>query len=266
MPDAGPVRVTLLGTGTSTGIPVIGCSCRVCRSADERDRRLRCSCLIEAGGVSVLVDAGPDFRQQALRAGIGTIDAVFITHHHFDHVAGLDDLRPFLFRNRRPIPCYAFPETADVLRRMYGYIFEDGSYPGVPNLQLRAVDGPFRVASRDDPSRTIGIDPIEAWHADLRVAVPRVGRFAYATDVSRFAPAALRRLEGLDVLVLDALRREPHPAHLTIDGAIALSERLRVPRTVLIHMTHSVLHAEENARLPEGVELGHDGQVLQARL
>ena len=180
-------------------------------------------------------------------------------------MAGLDDLRPFLFANRRPIPCYAFPETAEVLRRTHGYIFEDGSYPGVPRLELREIDGPFEVVSRDDPDRRIAVDPVPAWHADLRVAVPRIGRFAYATDVNRLTDDAIERLRGLDVLVLDALRHEPHPAHFTIGEAVRAAVEIGAGRTVLIHMTHTVLHADETAALPDGIELGYDGQVLTAR-
>lgn len=264
--DAGAVRATLLGTGTSTGVPLVGCRCRVCTSPDPRDRRLRCSCHLRAGGVSVLVDAGPDLRQQALRAGIRSVDAVFITHHHFDHVAGLDDLRPFLFANRRAIPCFALPETARVLRRTHGYIFEDRSYPGVPDLVLHEVDGPFRIVSREDPSVGIDARAVPAWHADLRVAALRIGRFGYATDVSRIPDDSREHLSDLDVLVLDALRREPHPAHFTIDEAVRVARSLRAAKTVLIHMTHTVLHAEEEVRLPAGVELGYDGMRLEAGL
>ena len=264
--DERVVRATLLGTGTSTGVPVIGCTCRVCTSPDPRDRRLRCSCILRAGGVSVLVDAGPDFRYQAMRAGIRKIDAVFVTHSHFDHVAGLDDLRPFLFSNRSPIPVYALPGTAAALRRTHEYIFEQRSYPGVPHLDLREVEGPFWIASRDDPAMRIGAEAVPVWHADLRIAALRVGRFGYATDVNRMPADARERLSGLDVLVLDALRREPHPSHLTIDEAVALSAELRARSTVLIHMTHTVLHAEEQSRLPAGVELGYDGLELSARL
>ena len=222
--------------------------------------------MVEAGGVSLLIDVGPDFRMQAMRESITKIDAVFITHHHFDHVAGLDDLRPFLFRNREPIPCFAYPETARILKRMYGYIFEDGSYPGVPNLALHEIDGPFAVTSRDHPTHRITVEPIAVWHADLRVAACRIGRFAYVTDANRIPADGLRRLQDLDVLVLDALRREPHPAPLTIDEAADVADDLQVPRTVLIHMTHSILHAEEEGSLPEGVELGYDGLRLTARL
>src|SRR5690606_8385337 len=146
--DPPRMQVTLLGTGTSTGVPVIGCQCGVCRSSDPRDNRTRCSALISIDGLTVVIDTGPDFRQQALRHGIREVDAVLLTHHHADHIAGMDDLRPFFFGNDRPIPCYAHPETARVVANTFSYIFRDGSYPGVPNLDLVSVASPFEVSSR----------------------------------------------------------------------------------------------------------------------
>ncbi|MDX1530539.1 MAG: MBL fold metallo-hydrolase, partial [Rhodothermales bacterium] len=252
---------------TSTGVPVIGCGCRVCTSADPRDQRTRCAAYVEAetaaGPVRFVIDTGPDFRQQALREGISGVDAVLFTHHHFDHVVGLDDLRPFFFRNRAPIPCYAGPNTATVLRRMFAYVFADGSYPGVPLLELREVDGPFAVRSRSAPEAAVEVEPVEVFHGTLPMLGYRIGRFAYLTDVSRIPEASLTQLGDLDVLVLDALRREPHPTHFTIDEAVAAAEQVGARRTVFIHMTHNVLHAEEEARLPEGVALGYDGLTLE---
>lgn len=259
-----PVTVTLLGTGTSTGIPVIGCGCRVCRSADPRDERTRCACLVRVGGLHLVIDTGPDFRRQALREGLGRVDAVLFTHHHFDHVAGVDDLRPFLFENRRPIPCYARPDTAAVLRRMFGYIFDDGTYPGVPDLALHEVTGAFDVAGRYEPGLSVRVVPVEVFHGDMPLYGYRIGRFAYLTDTSRIPEASYAQLAGLDVLVLDALRRAPHPTHFSIDEAVAAARRIGARRTYLIHLTHSVLHAEEEARLPEGIRLGYDGLTFEA--
>ena len=259
-PDVrGPVRVTLLGTGTSTGIPVIGCACRVCRSPDARDARTRCACYVEAGGVHLVIDTGPDLRRQALREGIARVDAVLFTHHHFDHIAGLDDLRPFLFDNRTPIPCYARPNTADVLRDMFRYIFDDGSYPGVPQLDLRPVGGPFRVRSRYDAARSALVEPVDVFHGDLPLYGYRIGRFAYLTDTSRIPEASFARLHDLDVLVLDALRHKPHETHFTIEEAVEVARRIGARQTYFVHMTHSVLHAEEDACLPAGINLGYDG-------
>ena len=257
---ASRLRVTLLGTGTSTGVPVIGCTCRTCRSDDPRDRRRRCACYVEAGGLHLVVDTGPDFRAQALDAGIDRVDAVLFTHHHFDHVAGIDDLRPFFFGNRRPIPCYARPSTARVLRERFRYIFQDGSYPGVPRLELCEVEGPFRVESRyDDDAAAVEITPVEVFHGELPMYGYRLGRFAYLTDVSDIPEASYPLLRGLDVLVLDALRRDPHPTHLSIDEAVAEARRIGARQTYFIHMTHSVFHTDDDARLPAGINLGYDG-------
>lgn len=259
------IKVTLLGTGTSTGIPVIGCRCRVCTSTDPRDERTRCACMIDAGGVQIVIDTGPDFRRQALREGLEHVDAVLFTHHHFDHVVGLDDLRPFFFRNRRPIPCYARENTAEVLQRMFRYIFEDGSYPGVADLVLGEVDGPFEVVSREEPGLRVRVEPIDAYHGDLPLFGYRIGRFAYLTDTNYIPEASYARLAGLDVLVLDALREEHHPTHYTIDEAVEVARRIGAKETYFVHMTHSVSHAETDERLPEGMHLGYDGLTFQTR-
>ena len=258
------VRVTLLGTGTSTGIPVIGCSCPVCRSADPRDTRSRCSAFVQVDGVSILIDAGPDFRTQALRENIEHIDAVLFTHHHFDHVVGIDDLRPFLFRNPTPIPCYAPPKTERVVRQMFAYIFDDGSYPGVANLTLHALDGaPFEVTSRES-GEVARVIPIPAWHGETPVYGYRFGNVAYLTDTNRIPDSSMALLEGVEVLILDALRRRPHPTHFSFDEAIAISRRLKPRETWFVHMTHTVGHAEEDEAMPDGVRLAYDGLVLSA--
>lgn len=261
MPSSSPrMRVTLLGTGTSTGVPIIGCACRVCRSTDARDHRTRCACHVDLGGLSVIIDTGPDFRRQALRETITRVDAVLFTHHHFDHIVGMDDLRPYFFENRRPIPCYARPTTAAVLRRMFPYIFDrDGSYASAPKLDLCAVEAPFEVASRYEPRPPVRVTPIEVVHGDMPLYGYRLGRFAYLTDTNHIPEASYAHLDGLDVLVLDALRHEPHPTHFTIDEAVAAARRIAARQTYLIHMTHSILHAEEDARLPDGIALGYDG-------
>lgn len=254
-----PVQVTLLGTGTSTGVPVIGCTCRVCTSSDPRDQRTRCSAHIEVDGMHLIIDTGPDFRRQALRAGLSRVDAVLFTHHHFDHVVGLDDLRPFFFGNKTALPCYARPNTAEVLRRMFPYIFCDRSYPGVPHLELREVQAPFEVANRYEEGMLVAVTPIEVFHGELPLYGYRIGRFAYLTDTSHIPEHSFAQLEGLDVLVLDALRHEPHPTHFTFDEAIAAAQRIGARQTYFVHMTHSVLHAEDEAGLPEGMALGYDG-------
>jgi phosphoribosyl 1,2-cyclic phosphate phosphodiesterase len=253
------MKVTLLGTGTSTGVPVIGCTCRVCTSPDLRDRRTRCACLVEMGPMRILIDTGPDFRMQALQHGIRRVDAVLYTHHHFDHIVGVDDLRPFLFDNRTPIPCYARANTARVMRTMFSYIFEDGTYPGVPQLRMIEVAGPFRAPNRYGDGPAVEVIPVEAWHGDLPLFGYRIGAFAYLTDVNRIPEASFSLLHGLEVLVLDALRHDPHPTHFTLAEAVDTARRIGARHTWFIHMTHNLLHAEEEARLPPGLHLGFDG-------
>ncbi len=257
------MKVRLLGTGTSTGIPVIGCGCTVCTSDDPRDKRLRCSCYIETDGVHIVIDTGPDFRQQALLYGIPRVDAVLFTHHHFDHVVGLDDLRPFCFDSEAPIPCYAKENTAVVMRRMFDYVFGDGSYPGVPNLELHNVTDPFTVRSRYDASRETGIIPVAVDHGDLPLLGFRIGDFAYVTDTNNIPDDSLELLADLDVLILDALRVRPHPTHFTIDEAVAMAQKIGARETYFVHMTHSVLHAETEAALPAGISLAYDGLGLE---
>ena len=258
------MKVTLLGTGTSTGVPVIGCGCRVCTSEDPRDRRLRCAARVQVQGLDILIDVGPDFRQQAIRAGMRRLDAVLLTHHHFDHIAGLDDLRPFLFENRRPIPIYARPNSAEVLRNTFSYIFQDRSYPGVANLCLKEVEGPFEVESRYGSGARVRVEPIDVFHGTLPMLGYRIGRFAYLTDVSRIPEYSFERLQGLDVLVLNALRHEPHSTHFTLSEAVEAARRIGARQTYFIHMTHTVLHAEEDALLPEGMALAYDGLSFEA--
>ena len=224
--NTGRIKVTLLGTGTSTGVPVIGCSCRVCTSSDLRDKRLRCACYIEVDGVHILIDAGPDLRAQALRAGLKRVDAVLLTHHHFDHVVGLDDLRPFLFENRSSIPCYAHPSTAHTLRKMFWYIFEDGSYPGVAKLDLHQINGEFEVKSRYEVRPAVKILPIEIFHGKTPVLGFRIGNFAYLTDTNKIPEQHFDKLQGLDVLILDALRHEPHRTHFTITQAVEIAQKI----------------------------------------
>ena len=258
------MTVTLLGTGTSTGVPVIGCGCATCRSADPRDRRLRTSALVEAGPLRVVIDTGPDFRAQALGVGLDRLDAVLFTHSHYDHVAGLDDVRPFLFDNRAPIPCYADAPTAEALRRVYPYAWGGSGYPGVPVLALRgiAADEPFTVPDRYGDGPGLDVLPVPVLHGPTAILGFRMGAFAYLTDVSAIPEASFDLLGGLDVLVLDALRRAPHPMHFSLDEAVAAAERIGARRTVFVHLTHTVRHVDEGARLPAGVALGYDGLVL----
>lgn len=261
--EVGSVRVTLLGTGTSTGVPVIGCQCAVCTSSDPRNQRSRCACVVEVNGLSLVIDTGPDFRMQALRENLQTVDAVLFTHHHFDHVSGLDDLRPFLFYNRTVIPCYAQPRTAQVLRRMFAYVFMDGSYPGVPRLELREIGGAFDVFGRYGQPGAVRVRPVDVFHGELPMCGFRIGRFAYLTDVSHIPDESYALLDGVDTLVLSALRHEPHRSHATFAEAIDSARRIGARQTYFIHMTHSIQHEPEDAALPEGINLGYDGLTFE---
>lgn len=268
-----PLRVaaTLLGTGTSTGVPLLGCDCAVCTSDDPRDARLRTSAHVvahtEAGPVHLQIDAGPDFRQQALRAGLATSDALLVTHEHFDHVTGLDDLRPFFFRNPAPMPVHAGTRTAATLEQMFAYIFRDGTYPGVSRLVLQPVGAeadptPFTVVSRSGSGAAVAVVPIPAFHGDLPILGFRVGPFAYLTDVSRVPEASRVLLAGVDTLVLDGLRPHPHPTHFSFAEAVEEAARIGARDTVLTHVSHNARHAD--VALPDGVRLGYDGLVLEA--
>ena len=263
------VTATLLGTGTSTGVPILGCRCRVCTSDDPRDARLRTSAHVvadtAAGPVHIQIDTGPDFRQQALRSGVTAVDALVVTHHHFDHVVGLDDLRPLFFVNRRPIPVVATAESAAVLRGMFGYVF-DRTYPGASLLDLPETDGaaPFVVESRSGSGAAVEVTPVSGRHGRIGVTGVRIGPFAYLTDVNAVPDATVEALRGVGALVLDGLRPEPHPTHLSFGEATRVAQRVGARETWLVHMTHAVTHAEGDALLPPGVRLGYDGLVIRA--
>jgi phosphoribosyl 1,2-cyclic phosphate phosphodiesterase len=251
------VRVTLLGTGTSGGVPVPTCDCAVCRSDDPRDRRLRTSALIESGGRKLLIDTSPDLRQQALRYGIERIDAILYTHAHADHILGFDELRVFNWRQGGPIPGYASPDTLRRLRRTFWYAFEEGDAEVArPALAPREIDGPFEVGG-------VPVVPVPVQHGSLPILGFRVGGFAYLTDVSGLPEASYALLEDLDVIVLSALRKRPHPTHWTIERATEAAVRIGARRTLLTHISHEVSHAEVDGELADGVELAHDGVRLE---
>jgi phosphoribosyl 1,2-cyclic phosphate phosphodiesterase len=251
------MRVTFLGTGTSTGVPVLTCSCEVCRSEDPRDRRLRPSVLLEWDGASVLIDTSTDLRQQALARPIQRVDAVLYTHHHADHVLGLDELRLYNWRQRGAVPVYGRAETLDALRRTFWYVFEDVQGGGAkPAVTTHAVHGPFPLFGRR-------IVPVPVLHGTLPIDGFRVDDFAYLTDVSTIPAPSYALLQGLDVLVLNALRPRPHPTHLHLEAAIAEARRIGARRTLFTHLGHEMPHAAISAGLPEGIELAYDGQVLE---
>lgn len=260
------LRATFLGTGTSMGIPVITCDCRVCTSDDPRNHRLRASLLLEwkvdGGGETdppdgvarVLVDTSTDLRQQCLRAEIDRIDGVVYTHGHADHVLGLDELRIFNFVHRHRIPIWADDDTMAGLRRMFAYAFEAGAR-GVPRLDPRPLEAETVIHGR--PLQAI---PVE--HGNGTVQAIRIGGLAYVPDCSGIPKDAAERLRGVEILIIDALRREPHPSHFTLDEALREVERLGPERTYLTHLSHAFDHAELEAELPTGVHVAHDGLVL----
>ncbi len=252
------MRVTFLGTGTSVGVPVIGCTCRVCTSPDPKNRRLRQSLWIRNGGASILIDTAVDFRQQALRHAIRRIDAILMTHPHADHILGLDETRVFAYWQHRSIPVYGTGATLDGIRRTFWYAFE--SVPeggGVPKLDLVALDGPFRVGGLD-------VVPVEVDHGSMMVTGYRIDGFAYLTDCKRVPPAAVAALRGVDTLVINALRHRPeHPTHMTVGEALAAVEAIGPRRTFLVHMGHELDHEELAAALPDGVAPAFDGLELE---
>ena len=252
-------RVTFLGTGTSHGVPMIGCTCATCRSTDPRDSRLRPSIYLEVdGGPAVLVDTATDLRQQALQNGVTRVDAILFTHSHADHVMGLDEVRRFNMLQRGSIPAYADARTAADLRRAFAYVFDapDQKGGGVPQIELHTIDGPLALG-------TLQVQPVRILHGLRPILGFRFGAFAYLTDCSRIPDESWPLLEGLDTLVLDALRHRPHPTHFTVAEALDAAARIGATRTYFTHICHDLPHAETSASLPGGVELAYDGQVLQ---
>ncbi len=260
-------RLTFLGTGTSMGVPTLGCDCAVCTSADPHDRRLRPSALLRwneensNGGRerAVVIDTGPDFREQALRAGLRRVDAVFYTHAHADHILGMDDLRPLsfvAFREGGPIPLYATAETAEVLERIYDYTFSpQATYPNRARVQLEPL------AERN---RIHGVEflRVPVLHGGMKIAGFRFGNAAYLTDVSGIPEESFELLEGLEHLVLSALRHKPHPSHATVEQALGWSRRIGARHTWLTHIAHELGHEETNRALPDSVRLAYDGLTI----
>ena len=252
--------IVVLGTGTSHGIPMIGCDCPVCTSSDPRDRRTRTSIHVEFQAASLLVDTAPELRLQCVTHGIRRVDAVLFTHHHADHVMGLDDLRRFNAIMKKPIPCYGAERTLAALQKMFVYAFgeQPGSPHSRPQLELRPIGSPtFAVHDAE-----IGVIPL--MHGPMPVLGFRFGPFAYCTDCNAIPADSMELLRDLDVLILDALRNTPHPTHFTLDEAVETARRIGAGRTYFTHMTHQLGHAETNSRLPDSMELAYDG--LRIRL
>jgi len=251
------MRLTFLGTGTSSGVPTIACHCKVCTSPDPRDKRTRPSILLEFDGRAVVIDATPDFRAQVLRERLERLDAVVFTHGHADHILGLDEVRVFYFRQKQPIPIYADAPCMETIRRTFKYIF-DGDYPygGLVKLDPRLIEGPFDLGS-------LRMIPVPVFHGDLPILGFRFGDVAYLTDISAVPDASLPLLEGLEVLILDTLRHKPHPTHLTVEQSLRLVEKLKPRRALGTHIAHELGHEETNASLPPHVRLAYDGLKLE---
>jgi phosphoribosyl 1,2-cyclic phosphate phosphodiesterase len=252
------VKITFLGTGTSHGIPMIACDCRVCTSTDPRDKRSRPSILVEYAGHSVLIDTTPELRLQCIANNVLRVDAVLFTHVHADHVTGLDDLRRFNDILRASLPVYGNKDTLDHLQRMFTYAFTHNPYyvSAKPRLHPIPIDGPFDLFDRR-------VTPIELPHGPSSVLGYRIGRLAYCTDCSDIPPAAQDQLKDLDVLVLDALRIRPHPTHLSLSQAIDWAGRIGAKRTLFTHIAHEILHAEIAPTLLAGMELAYDGMAVE---
>ena len=251
------MKLTFLGTGTSCGVPVIGCKCEVCRSQDPKDKRLRCSALVETDATRLLIDCGPDFRQQILPQPFRKIDGILITHSHYDHMGGMDDIRPYCQFGE--INVYADPQAKQSMLEMLPYCFAENRYPGVPAIGLHEIlpHNALRIGDLD-------IMPIQVMHGKLPILGFRIGKLTYITDMKTIDDNELPYLEGTDVLVVNALRFiKPHHSHQLVDDAIEFARRVGARRTLLIHMCHDVgLHEEVNSKLPQGIELSYDGQEI----
>ena len=251
------MKITILGSGTSTGVPMVGCSCRVCTSEDPRDKRTRASILIETSGKYILVDTSTDLRKQAIRQRIPRIDAVLFTHAHADHIHGIDDLRGFHFIHKKIIPCYGRKETLDLIADNFSYIFKGMESQGyAPLLEAHAIDQPFQLFGTT-------VVPVPLLHGNTPSTGYRIDNVAYLTDCSAIPTDSRAMLTGLEILIIDALRYTPHITHFNIEGALGVVAELKPRRTFFTHLTHEV-SCLDGSRLPEGVELAYDGMVLES--
>ncbi len=248
------MEITFLGTGTSGGVPLIGCQCEVCKSSDTRDKRLRTSVLIRVNKLALTIDCGPDFRQQMLREDVRHIDAILMTHQHKDHTGGLDDIRSFNFINKKAVDIYCDEATEAGIREQYSYVFKDTEYPYMPRVNfIRVENKPFTI---DD----LEVQPIEVMHATMPVKGYRFGHFTYITDAKTITEEERNKIRGTKILVINALRQDAHYSHFNIDEALQLAEEVKPQTTYLIHMSHQFgLHAEMEKKLPAGVIPAYDG-------
>jgi phosphoribosyl 1,2-cyclic phosphate phosphodiesterase len=253
------LKISFLGSGTSSGVPMIACPCPVCHSSDIKDKRLRSSVLVESSTTRIVVDTTPDFRYQMLREHVNKLDAVLFTHPHKDHIAGLDDIRAFNFFSGKPMPVFANEMTQEVIIREFPYAFTDFRYPGVPEIQLNTIaTDPFMIGD-------IRVIPIQVWHLKMPVLGFRFGQFTYITDANRIEESEKQKIHGSRILVLNALRIEKHISHFNLDEAVAMARELGVSEAYFTHISHQLgKHADVMAGLPEGIELAYDGLKLEA--
>ena len=251
--------ITVLGSGTSQGVPIIGCQCPVCQSVDPRDKRTRTSIMIRTEAVTVVVDAGPDFRQQMLREGVTRLDAVFITHEHKDHIGGLDDVRPFIFsQDNHPMPLYVSETALPEIKREFSYAFQEQLYPGAPTYEVHLFDEtPFDFGD-------LHVEPIRLKHFTLTSYAFRFGRFAYVTDFNEITDAALERLHGVEYLIIEALGRRKHYSHIDLEQAVQIATCLQVKKAWFTHCSHHIgKTVDVNRELPENMKLAYDGLSFQ---
>ena len=247
------MKVRIIGSGTSTGVPQIGCTCAVCTSADPKDNRLRASAIVETDDARILIDCGPDFREQVLHLPYERIDGVLITHEHYDHVGGLDDLRPFC--RFGSVPIYAEEYVAKALRLRMPYCFVDHRYPGVPDIPLQEIEPGQRFSINQT-----GVLPLRVIHGRLPILGYRIGKLGYITDMLTMPEESFEQLAGIDVLIMNALRIVPHPTHQSLEEALAVARRIQAKKTYFIHMSHDMgLHAEAERELPDDIHLAYDG-------
>ena len=260
------MKLTLLGTGTSQGVPVIGCRCEVCRSADSRDKRLRTSAMVEVGDCRIVIDAGPDFRQQMLRTDVRTIDAILLTHEHKDHTGGLDDIRAFNYFRKAAFPIYAEKNVQESLKMEYSYAFAEYKYPGVPEYKLHTIDeNPFSISKILPDGNTISltITPIRVYHYMLPILGFRFGNMAYITDGSRIPEEEFKKLRGLDLFIINTVRKEKHISHFSLPEALDIIKKVAAPRNYLTHLSHQIgTHAHLESILPDNVKPAYDGLKL----
>lgn len=251
------MKVTFLGTGTSQGVPVIGCQCEVCTSLDFHDKRLRSSILVEYNDLNIVIDTGPDFRQQMLRERVRKLDAVLFTHGHKDHVAGLDDVRSFNFLQKKDMPIYATSDVIEQLKREFAYIFEESSYPGIPRVEVNTITkDPFNINGHE-------IKPIEVMHYKLPVLGFRFGDFTYITDANKISDEEKEKIKGSKIIVLNALQKKSHISHFNLEEAVAMMEELQPEKGYFTHISHFLgSHREVSNELPENIEIAWDGLQL----